>query len=362
MGAFKSLYPLPAKAIAAAGNASIELLGLPLSARVAGFLLEIRGTGTAASSTSAVTPVDLAKLIATVDFDSDFFFCRATGKMLHALDRLMGGAALTSSAQSVTTSTGGEAVRSFLYIPLADMRARKPFDTAVPVRLLREKTINIQFKSTLALGLSPDVTVSAATLYPYAVLVPEKGDVLPTRSRIAFEDWAQATANLRGGNYTHLGIYDESDLSVTDAQYAQISAGFDGQQIIDRTLTSALIARYNAQVPRDAAQELSYQAAAAIQFIPIVCQPDKYSVLDCPRGANVRVDLDSGTSAATGGRFFYRMVEETGENEGRDAAVRLGHNPDNVKVSTKTDSKVPPQGAAERVARINRLLPKRLHR
>jgi hypothetical protein len=360
-GAFKSLYPLPTKDVSANGNAQIELLGLPLAARVAGFILEIIGIGTTAASTQAVTPVNLAILLAQVDCDSDFFFMRATGRLLHVLDRLMQGSAIASAAQSVTCTTGGNSVRGQLYIPLADARARKPQDTAVPVRLLREKTINIGFKSTLALGLTQDVTMSATKLRATAVLLPDNGDTIPTKSRIYFEDWGQATANLQPGHFSHLGVYDEADLAVDIAQYAQFSLALDGQQVIDRIPSQQLIADYNRKTVRDAAQELSYQPGATLEFIPIISEPDKYELTKVPYAEGAcRADIDSGS--ATTARYFYRQVLQINETEGRSAAVRLGHDPEVSKVSVKTDSKAPPQGSAARVARHSRLLPKRLER
>lgn len=360
MGAFKSLYPLPVKAMAAGGNAQIELLGLPLAARVAGFIFDISGTGTAAASTQAVTPVDLVQAMATVDLDSDFAFVRATGRMLHVLDRLMHGYATASSALSVTCTTGGVAVRGMCNLPFVDVRSRSPNDCAIPVRLIREKTINVQF-GTLIFDLTNDVTLSAASLRTFAVLVPESGDEVPAKVRIAFEDWSQATANIRPGHFTHLGIYNEATLATTLAEFAQISVALDGQQVIDRISTPELVARYNMQVPRDAAQELSYLPSASNQFLPVICQPDKYKNTQVPYAdAAVRADIDSGTSTTP--RWFYRQLEGITESTVRDAAMRMGHDPETVKVEVKTDSKQPLQGTAERVVRHTKLLPKRLVR
>jgi hypothetical protein len=361
-GAYKVMYPLPAKQILADGNVQIEMLGLPLAARVAGFILEINGTATTGSSTQAVTPVDLAVLLKGIDLDSDFAYVRATGRLLHVLDRLMNGFAIASAAQSVTATTGGVAVRGMVYLPFADNRSRKPNDTAIPVRLLREKTLNVQFKATaLTLGTTNEVTISNGTLRVIAVLVPEDGDVIPTKSKIYFEDWSQATANLNPAHFTHLGIYDESDLAVTDAEYAQLSIAMDGQQLFDRIPTQHLVSRYNQLVPRDAAQELSYQPAASLPFIPVICEPDKYQLTQVPyANGSVRADIDSGSK--TSARWFYRQVIQINEGEGRAAAVRLGHDPEASQVSVKTDSKAPLEGSADRVQRHSRLLPKRLHR
>lgn len=362
-GNFKFMHPLPVKTVTAGGQVSVELSGLPFNARIASFLIEISGTATSASDTSAVTPVDMVKLISNIDIDSDFFFVRATGKALHVLDRAMNGMALASAAQSVTATTGGVAARTFLRIPASDPRAQSPNDTAIPVRLIREKTINVNFKDALTLGLSPEVTVSAASMRVFAELEPESGDIIPSKTRIRFDDWAQGTASLQPGSYTHLCIYDESDLAVTIAEYAQMSVGMDGAQLYDRVQTQHLVAKYNQTVPRDAAQELSYQAGIGLAFIPIICQKDKYKLTQLPSAeSEVRVDLESGSKAATGARYLYRQVVPLRDAEARNAMLRLGHEPEQASVEVKTDSKQPLQGSAERVVKHARILPKRIKR
>lgn len=357
---FKFRHTLPTKAVTANGNVAVELSGLPLKARIAGFLLEIKGTGTAASSTQAVTPKDMAQFFASIDFDTDYNFTRIDGNGLYVLNRLMSGRTLCGGAQTVTCSTGGEEIRCALYLPFADEHSRKPYDTAIATRLVREKTLNIQFKSTLVLDLTNDVTLSNANQYVTAILVPEDDDRVPTRTRITFLDVAQATGDLPGGAYSHACIYDTTDLAVTDAEYAQMSLAFDGAQLYDRIPVRQLIEDYNRLCVQDAAQELSYQAAASLPFIPLIAQPDKYSNMDLPRGAHVRVDIDSGTK--TSARYLYRMIEELDEGKGRDAMLRLGYDPNTAKMEVVTDDKAAPSGSATRVARHNRTLPKRLHR
>lgn len=359
MGAYKTMYPLPSKTISAGGNVQVELLGLPLDARIAGFLFEITGTGTAASSTSAVTPVNLVQLLTEVNIDSDFLYVKASGRAIHVLDRLMNGYAVASSAISVTCDTNGVAVRGMCYLPLADYRAINPFDTAIPTRLLREKTINCTFKSALTLGLSPEVTVSSATLKITAICVPQSDDTVPTKTRIYYEDWAQATANLQPGHYTHLCIYDDSDLAVTMEQYAQLSMAFDGQQLIDRVPTEQLVALWNKQVPKAQDQELNYAATQSLQFIPVIFPGDKYKLTQVPfANGTVRVDIDSGTN--TSARYLYRQALPITQAEGRAAAARLGYNPETTNVQVKTASKGDLKGSENRVQRHAKLLPKKL--
>lgn len=361
MSSFKFMHPLPVKSLDAGGQVSVELSGLPIQAMVAAFIVEITGTATAASSTSALTPVTLAQLITNVDLDSDFLFIRTTGRGLHVLDRLMNGTPIASSAQTITANTTGVAARGMLRIPLADPRAAFPNDTAVPVRLIREKTINFNFKSALTLGLTPEVTISAAQIRIFAQLVPETGDVVPTKVRIQHEDWNQLTASLKPGHITHLCTYDETDLVVTIAEQAQLSLGFDGAQLYDRVQTQHLIAKWNEQVPRDQAMQLSYQAAQNLDFIPIIFQPDKYKLTQVPFAeSEVRADIESGT--ATGARWLYRQALPLRDGEARNAMLRLGHEPEAAKVSVKTGSKEPLKGPEERVLKHARLLPKRIEK
>jgi hypothetical protein len=361
VGAYKTFYPLPAKDLVADGNVAVELSGLPIQARVAAFMVQISGTATSASSTAAITADMLAQLIKAVDLDSDFWYVRATGRSLHVLNRLMTGFRVASAAQGVTATTGGVAVTGMLAIPASDERSENPNDTAVPVRLLREKTLNFQFKTggALTLGTTPEVTLTNCKLKVYAILVPEDGDVIPAKSRIYFDDKAEASANLPAGHYTHMCIYKESTLVTTNAEYVKMSLAFDGAQLYDRVETAQFIAKYNQLVPRDAAQELSYQPAGSNEFLPLIYQPDKYKLTQVPYAdGTVRADIDDGTLTAA--RYLYRVILPVTEAETRNAAVRLGHDAETSKVKVKTSSKTPLQGSAERVNRHARILPKRL--
>lgn len=357
--AFKFMHPLPSKSMTAGGQVSVELAGLPIKARIASFLIEITGTATSASSTQAFTPQEMAKLIANVDIDSDFFWVRTTGQGLHVLNKMMRGYPVASAAQSVTATTGGVAARCFLEIPCADPRAYEPNDTAIPTRLIREKTINLNFKDALTLGTTIEVTMSNVLVRVFALLVPESGDVIPTATRIAHEDWSQKTANLKPGAFSHLGIYDESDLAVTIAQYAQLSVGLDGAQLYDRVQTQHFLAQFNRLVGFDPDYELSYQDGADLQFIPLIVQPDKYKLTQLPDSeSEARVDIDSGT--ATGARYIYRQIVDVRDATARNAMIRLGHEPSESEIGVKTASNSPLQGSEERVIKHARRLPKRL--
>jgi hypothetical protein len=359
--AFKFMHPLPVKAIEGGGQVSIELSGLPIMARVAAFILEITGTATSASSTSALTPITLAQLITNVDFDSDFLFVRTTGRGLHVLDRLMNGTPIASGAQSITATTGGVAARGMLRIPLSDPRANEPHDTAIPVRLLREKTLNLNFKAALTLGLSPEVTISAAQVRVFAQLVPESGDVIPTKIRIQHEDKNEATASLKPGHYTHLCIYDDTDLVATLAEYSQLTVQMDGANLYDRVQTQHLVSKWNEMVGHDQATELSYQSGGSLDFLPIIAQPDKYKLTQVPFAeSEVRVDIEAGSKTAA--RYLYRQAVPLRDSEARGAMLRLGHEPEQASVAVKTSSKEPLKGSEGRVIRHARLLPKRIEK
>jgi hypothetical protein len=358
-GAFKFMHPLPVKSLDPGGQVSIELSGLPIRARIAAFVLEIVGTATSASSTSAFTPVTMSQLITNVDFDSDPLFVRTTGRGLHVLDRLMNGTPIASGAQSITATTGGVTARAMLRIPLSDPRASEPHDTAVPVRLIREKTLNFNFKPALTLGTSPEVTFTASQLRVFAQLVPESGDVVPTKVRIQHEDKAEATASLKAGHFTHLCIYDDTDLVVTLAEYAQLSVQMDGSNLYDRVQTQHLIAKWNEQVARDRAMELSYQPSINLDFLPIIAQPDKYKLTQVAYAeSEVRVDIEAGSKTAA--RYLYRQAVPLRDSEMRGMMMRLGHEPEQATVAVKTSSKEALQGSEARVIRHSRLLPKRI--
>lgn len=360
-GGSKFLHPLPVKDVSANGQVSVELGNLPVRSIVAGFIIGLEGTATAASSTSAFTPVTMAQLITNIDLDSDMLQIRLTGRAVHVLDRIMNGKPTASAAQTITATTGGVAAMGMLRLSLSDPRCADPDATAMPARLLRQHTLNFNFKSTLTLGLSPEVTMSAMKLRVFAQLLPENGDVIPVKQNIRWENWNQLTANLKAGHYTHLAIYDESDLAVTLAEYAQLTMQMDGENMYDRVQTPHFVAKYNQEVPRDQAMELSYQAAQNLDFLPLIFQPDKYKltkVPECEQG--LTVTIESGT--ATGATYIYRQCLPLRDAEGRATMLRLGHDPETSKVTVKTLSKEPLKGDEARVLKHARLLPKRLEK
>jgi hypothetical protein len=203
--------------------------------------------------------------------------------------------------------------------------------------------------------------MTAMQLRIYAKLIEESGDVIPTKVRIQHEDWSQATASLKPGHFTHLGIYDETDLVVTAAEYAQLTVGMDGKNMYDRVVTQQLLALYNQLVVKDESQELSYQAGINLDFIPIIVQPDKYKLTQIPYAENeVRVDIESGSKSSA--RYLYRQCVPMRDAEARGNMQRLGYEPETAKISVKTLSKEPLKGDESRVLRHARLLPKRIER
>ena len=359
MGAFRSLYPLPSKSPAAGGNAVIELSGLPDECRVAGFLLSFGCTTTAASGTPAVLNSDLVSLMATVDLDSPYLFVRSTGVGLWVLQYMMQGGLLNTSTAS---ATGGVAKRANVWIPLIDPRCTSPNDACIPSKLIRDKSINVAFATSFAPTWdSVVVTCSAATLQATAFLIPDGGDVLPTKSRIAFEDWSQNTINLAGRGYFTDLYFSEEAMALTLAEHLQYTVSLDGNPVIDRIPTHQLADHWNRSCCRDAASALSFQAAASQRFIPILSATQGYKATQLPRGLNsVRIDIDSGSQ--TGGRICYRTLEPTSAGEERDAIIKMGHDPMTVQVEAKTAKASAVQGSPKRQERIKAVLPKRLSR
>lgn len=357
MSAYRQKYPLPSQNVSAGGNVVVDLAGLPDDARLTAILLEIAGTFTSASTDQAVTLADSAVLLQTADLDSDFFFLRGTGRLLVALEHLMTG---RKFGTLLTATTGGVAGRATIVIPLADPTAIKPNDCAVPVRLIQDRTLNIGFKSALTLGTTDEVTVSSATLKPTAILAPDNGDTIPSKSRINYEDWAQATAMLKPGHFSHLGIYEEA-MAVTLAEIAQVSLSLDGQPIVDRTYTTQLVADFNRVRCSDAASMLSYQPSASQFFIPVLAPEDKYQATNLPRAENsARADIDSGTQSTA--RWFYRQVVPAEPAIEASAIRKLGFEPETALMQSKTESKSQLGGSPKRVYRNARLLPKRIYR
>lgn len=361
-GNFKTRFSLPVKDLVAGGGAEVECNSIPDNSRIAGFLIALAGTATAASETSAVTCENLVQLISQLNLDSEFLYIRLSGRDIHCLEWAMLGKPTASRAQSITATTGGVACRVEMYLPLADPRALNPNDTAMPARLIKDRTISITPKSVFTLGLSPEVTVSAVQLRITAILVPESDEQLPVKTRMYFEQWNQQTANLSPGHFSHLICTGDGTLTCTREQYAQMSVGFDGSSLVDRQMTADLIADWNRAMACASDHELSYQAAQPLPFIPLITPPDrKYKLTQlCRADSVVRVDIESGT--ATTGRYVYRTFKEVSDDDAAAGARKMGHDPDTVKIKIKTASKVAVAGSANRVMRHTRLLPKKLER
>lgn len=359
MPAFKFIHSLPSRSGSAGGNATIDLNSTPDDSRVAGILLSLSATSTAASGTPANTTTDLLALMTTIDIDSDWAFVRASGKLLWILEKAMRGEAVN---ESIASGTGGVVMRANCLIPFRDDRCISPNDGCVPAALIKDRSVNIGFAASFAPTLDSVVcTFTNVLVTAYALLEPSSGDVLPTKTRIGFEDWAQNTINLANrGVVTDLGFYEEA-MALTLAEHAQYSAAFNGQPLIDRVPTCQLVDYWNKRRCRDAASRLSYQPSASQQFIPIYNAPDGYKATQLPRGdESTRIDIDSGSQ--TGGRVFYRQIVPADAGTERDALVKLGFDPATAQIEVKTAKGNDVQGSSSRQRRIAAVIPRRISR
>lgn len=325
--------PLASKSITAAGQVDIiDLNTLPADKELIGFIFEISATGTAAASTQAVTATTLAQVLAKIQIDTRFLEVNATGRMLHVMAKLMTGYSLANASQTVTTTTGGEAVKCILPLMLRDPRARRPSDFAIPCQLLRDKSIQIQAFSgvggALVLNLTNDVTLTNLIIRPYALVQPLKYLRIPSKTKIAYEDFSAVRHRIQSvGKYSYAALYDESDLAVTLAEYTQVSMEADNEKVLDRIRTPALVAGWNEFHAEAAADQLSYIESASNEFIPLYTPPKHYSIVKLPESGGGGLELEIESGSATSGRVAYRQVRPATQDDHDEAAILFGKAP-----------------------------------
>lgn len=361
----KTHYELEAKTLTPGAKQVINLYNLPRGQRVTHIMLEITATITDVGALSALTtyPRELAKLIGQLYLESDVAKVRTTGQILWNLYKHMTGKSLSNTGISYAAGASAGEMTVFLIVPFADHRQLDAMDTAIPAELLEGRTLEIQCPDSFAVGTQESgvQTASNVTLRSTLFLGDGAGEVVPVVTRLDYEDWSQATAYLRPGSYSHLGIYDPADDLVTIAEYDRLEAGMDGIDVIDRIRVKQLVADYNDKHAFGASQdnELEQLPLDNLLFIPMITPPVNYKIPSVPFAQKtVRVDI---TGTATGARFYYRTLGERSPEVEYAAARIFGHRePERVQFNMKTVSKMELQAPPKRFRRLRRLLPLRL--
>jgi hypothetical protein len=197
---------------------------------------------------------------------------------------------------------------------LRDKSGKRPSDFAIPGALLRDKSIQIEawagVAGALTLDLTVDVVLTNLIIRPYAIVQPIRQLHVPSITKIFHEDFTAALHRVPSeGLLQYACLYDESDLSLTLAEYAQMSMSANGQKLIDRLPTSALVSEWNELMAEAAADELSYIPSAANAFLPLVTAPKHFSILKLPRSGSGGIAIEIESGSLTSGRILMRQIK-----------------------------------------------------
>lgn len=307
-----------------------------------------------------VKPSDIIAKVAEVKLNSPLFNVQADGPLLAAIYQHMMGKATDADADVTIADNATEDVTAFLYILMADQRSDDPNHGAQDTRLIRDRNIEVRYGSAV---IATDVEIQAGgNVYPVLEVTEGAGIALPAKVRIGYEDWAQKTANLPEGAYSHLFALKSGGGVLTPTDIARVRCvDGDGGIVVDSLRLEDLAQDFNHKyaLGTDAGPEaLDVQS---MSFAPIITAPDKYKLTQLNHSVgSMRTDIVEGT--ATGARFGFRMVEpvQQGSTDASAALKKLGHpNPERVQLVAKTLSKTPLEGDAKRVAKNFAILPKR---
>lgn len=358
---YKKSYELEQKTWTSGGKLIVQLAGLPKDHRLTHILIEQTSTVTNAGATGGIYPRSLATSLALIEHKSPRWTVRRTGKQLWNDAKHMDGKSLNNAAVSVTGMGGSAEVKCFMRLSPVDFNAGSPNDCAQPTSLMEGKTIEITCASTPT--VESGFTISATTLKFTCFFIPGAGDTVPTKVRQDYEDWAQATALLRPGVYSHLYIYDESDSAVTTTEYTKVRVQQDGREVVDNLPTTQLIAEYNRVSVQGASQdnELEQLPTGTALFIPVITPEKGYKVSNLPTATQTcRADITGSVSTA---RWAYRILELASETEDNEAMRLMGvAEPERTPRGEKTRSKVAVNATGVRASVLSRVLPKRFLR
>lgn len=361
------LIPLERKSIASTLTPIIQLSVLTQKVRVRGYLLRAALTITQGAGAVALRGSLLSRVFASVVLGKRI---RATGRLLDVLGWMMRGADFNLPAD-VPAAAGVYRRTVELLIPLSDMEAMEPGDTAAHARMFADETIDLAFAEFGAVfGVNTTIT---GTLKSFAVAEPGDNTVVASPTRINFSDFAGGTVLLPRGTYSHAVLYREDGTPITSAEVSALTISIDGEVIANRLSVDDLTNLWNlvrakgagtqlesATVP-DAGEELTSEPGVAagatdvvsVEFLPIVFPVSRYKHTRLAHAeAQLQVDYE-GT--ATNVRIGYRQVEEQGPAELVKAAAKLGVPHLASGGRSKTIGKTQPADE-----RAQRLLPKRL--
>jgi hypothetical protein len=360
------LIPLEKKMIGAGLTPIVQLSPLTQRVRVRGYLLRSLLTIVQGAGATAIKGNALARMYAQIVMGKRI---RATGRMLDVLAWSMRGADVNAPAD-VPAAAGTYKRMCEVLIPLADLDAFEPGDTAPHARMFGDESIELTFADFAALfGANTTIT---GTVKPLAIAEPTDGTVVASPTRLNYGDFVGGTVLLPRGVYSHAVIYKEDGTPLTTAEISSLTVSVDGEIVANRLGLDDLAALWNltrakgaafqaesatAPVAGEQVNDAPGVAAAApdtisVEFLPLIFPTSRYKLTKLLH-AESQVQLDYEGSA-TGVRVAYRQIEEQNAEQVAKAAAKLGV-PHLTGMRNKTLSKGAP-GDDRHV----RLLPKRL--
>jgi hypothetical protein len=345
-----------------------DIRSLPAKHRVTHFMLCADFNVTTAGASGAL-PFDVSGLlIDSIYHESEFFKLRGTGYSLGNLFHHMNGKTLNNVLFGAAILAG----RAPTVIPLADMRAKQPLDTAIPTELLNNTSIQVNTTAITEVQLFGAAAVAPMSLRLYAALTDGAGPIDPAATRIDYEDWGGQTINMKAGVYSHVNIFDDrSGTTVagqitTGAEITRVNLTHAGQQIVNNALSWALVLDYNRAYPGGGFENNDTEQLddVTVSFLPVYTAPNGYSLAQLPGGKAPTTQMNlSGTQTTV--RVGYRAVTFKEQSQIRAAAAAFemkGPYGRRMKTASKQDTARGSNAASdvERRSRLSELIPGRL--
>jgi hypothetical protein len=360
------LIPLERKSIAASLTPIISLAVMTQKVRILGYLLRANLIITQGAGAVALPGSTLSRYLQSAVVGKRI---RATGRWLDVLGWMMRGADF-NLPYDVPAAAGVYRRTVELVIPIADMDAANPLDTAAHARMFSDETLDLAF-ADFASVFGANTTITGQ-LKPFAIALPGDAATVATPTRINYADFNGGSVLLPRGTLSHAAIFKEDGTPLTSAEISSLTISVDGEVIAQRLGVDDIANLYNfakakgtevqrqsASVP-DAGEELNSEPGAAagasdvvsVDFLPLVFPTTRYSLSHVAHAeGQVQVDYEGSATAI---RIGYRQLEEQGPAEVAKAAAKQGVGHLKAMRSKTSDGIAPPTG------RLARLLPKQL--
>lgn len=360
------LIKLERKDFATSGTPIIPLSVMVQKDRVLGFLLRFELVITQAAGATAISGAKLARVLDAIVIGERL---RATGRLLDVLGWLMRGRASNAPA-GVPAAAGAYRRTIELVVPLSDVSALRPLDTAPHAKMFSDETMNLTLAAVA--GVFGANTTIAGQVVPYAIALPTVPTKVATPTRIGHAQFTDRLVRLPKGTLSHAVIYRDDAALISSDDVTTITVRIDGETVADALRLADFANLYNLMVAQgsqlsvasdtapEGGEELPSEPGAAagatdkveLPFIPVVF-PGYLSAMAHLVHADSQVEVEY-TGAAVGLVMGYRQLEEQSAQDVLKAGAKLG-------VPHLTGMRwATADGGAPGDARLARLLPKEL--